>query len=141
MRLPKIAKLSKDSGSHLSQRRTDSGSLAPLDTITENMTMGNRIVVYKKARKLNEEMYVVEISKSLSDENKQAIFLYPLFGNARLHLSIPANMYGDAEADPESIVSRLRLKGSSLFIVPSHKSRTRNNISATKNEDKDVYSF
>lgn len=125
--MPKIS-------SHLLRRRGNKSEQVSLNTITDNITMGNKIVVYKKAKRFDEDMYIVEISKSVTDDNKQTIFLYPLFGNKQFHLSIPVNVYGDVEMDPERIVNGLKLKGDNLTCIPCNRrcSKISSNISITQ---------
>jgi len=116
--------------SHLSRKRNNKSEQTPLDTIT----LGDKVVVYKKANQFNDEMYIVEISKFINDKNRQTVSLYSLLGHKQYYLSIPVSTYGDAEIEPESIVSRLKLKGDGLVYIPRNKrcSKVQSNSSRTE---------
>ena len=84
----------------------------------------NVIVVYKKSKELNGKTYIVEIKKSIIDDNDQSVVAHSLFDEEKYSISIPANIYGDVKTEFENIVRNLRLRNNRLAIVTERRSKS-----------------
>jgi len=83
----------------------------------------NKLVIYKKTQRLNNQDYIIEISKSISDSNDQLITAYSLFGEEVHYLRIPAMVYGNVEDCTEDIAKRVRLYKGILVLDKMNDSR------------------
>ena len=71
-------------------------------------------MLYKKLHQFDEKKYIIEISKSITDPNKQSVIAYSLLGDRNYYLSLPITIYGDVSTNVELLAKNLQLKRKQL---------------------------
>jgi len=92
------------------------------DIDRKSMLEDNKVVVYKKSQNINGKELIIEISRSVTNSNKQSVTAYSLLDDKKYYIEIPTNVWGNADIYADIIVSNLTLRKGKLYIAPYWKS-------------------